>query len=296
MRLPTLNLLGPGRLGRSLAYLWQQTGVLQIQDIVSRDITHSQQAVTFIGAGHSCALDNIRPADFTLVATSDDVMADAVAALAAKTKLRKGDVIFHCSGALPSTLLIPLKTEGVGIASIHPLASFATPETAVKQFSGTFCGCEGDAAALTRLGPIFDAIGAQRFIVDPAQKTLYHAGAVLACNDLVALMEAALRCMAAAGIARDIAWQALRQMAMGTLNNLDNLTPAQALTGPIARGDATTVTRQMAATQALDANVAATYRTLGQMAMELAASRPVDQGRLNPNQIAALQQALRQEP
>ncbi|MGQ5522313.1 Rossmann-like and DUF2520 domain-containing protein [Chitinimonas sp. PSY-7] len=296
MSLPTLNLIGPGRLARSLAYLWQQAGVLHIQDIVGRDPVHCQEAAAFIDAGKVCTLTAIRPADFTLVATPDDALVSTAEMFAATGMVRTGDVIFHCSGALASTVLTPLKTAGALIGSVHPLASFANPAVAVKQFDGTYCGCEGDRVAIERLAPLFDAIGARRFMIDPAQKTLYHAGAVLACNNLVALMETALRCMAAAGITRDTAWQALRPLVVGTLNNLDKLPAAEALTGPIARGDAATVASQMAATSALDAKVAASYHSLGLVALELAAARPIEQGGLTSKQLAALEQALRPKP
>ncbi|QNM95855.1 Rossmann-like and DUF2520 domain-containing protein [Chitinimonas koreensis] len=271
MPLPTFNLIGPGRLGRTLARLWHDAGLLAVARLVGRDAHGIAAARDFIGAGSPATLDALEPADFTLIATPDDALAATAAALAAGGAVRPGDVVFHCSGALPSEALAPVRAAGGLVASVHPLKSFADPARAIADFAGTRCGCEGDAAALARLAPLFDAIGAQRFALDPAGKTLYHAAAVLACNDLVALMDAALRCMAAAGVPRETAWPALRPLIDGTLANLDRLAPAEALTGPVARGDAATVARQLAATTVLDPAVGEAYRALGALALRLAA-------------------------
>lgn len=267
MALPTLNLIGPGRLGQSLAHLWHAQGLVTMGGVAGRDAARTAAALAFIGAGRAYALADLPPADLTLFAVPDDHLAEAVGRLPASAA---GRVAFHCSGALSSAVLAPLRAQGCHVASVHPLKSFAQPALAVAGFEGTRCACEGDAAALDMLGPLFDGIGARRFALDASRKTLYHAGAVLACNDLVALMEAALRCMAAAGVPSETAWPALRPLIDGTLANLDRLPPSAALTGPIARGDAGTVARQQAATAALDPAVADVYRTLGRLALQLA--------------------------
>lgn len=274
MSLPTLNLIGPGRLGRSLARLWHDAGVLTVGGIVGRSLPGAAAACDFIGAGQPTTLAGLPPAELTLIATPDAELATSAAALAALAIARPGDIVFHCSGALPSSVLDALRVQGAELASVHPLCSFADPALALGQFGGSYCGCEGDAPALARLAPLFDAIGARRFAIEASGKTLYHAAAVLACNDLVALMEAALRCMAAAGVPAATAWPALRPLIDGTLANLDCLPPAEALTGPVARGDADTVARQLAATAALDPAVADSYRSLAVLALQLAAAKP----------------------
>jgi predicted short-subunit dehydrogenase-like oxidoreductase (DUF2520 family) len=273
----TINVIGPGRLGCTLARLWRDAQLVRVEGVFARDRTHADEAITFVGAGRYESFETLRSTDFTLLAVPDDAIAGVAQTLAATGCVRPGDVVFHCSGALSSGVLAPLAREGALLASVHPLKSFADPAIAIKDFAGTYCACEGDAQALARLAPLFDAIGARRFDVDPASKTLYHAGAVLACNDLVALMEAALRCMEAAGVERNVAWPALRPLIAGTLENMDRLSTQGALTGPVARGDAETVARQMAATGALDPHVADVYRSLGHFALQLARLDP--QGR-----------------
>lgn len=99
-------------------------------------------------------------------------------------------------------------------------------------------------------------------------------------------MESALRAMEAAGLSRDTAWQALRPLVESTVHNIGALGVAQALTGPVARGDADTVTRQMTATTNADPLLGTIYRDLSRMALTLAAPQ------LPTARLEALQQAL----
>jgi predicted short-subunit dehydrogenase-like oxidoreductase (DUF2520 family) len=267
---PRFNLIGPGRLGQTLTRLWQDAGLVTVAGILGRTPARSVAAREFIGAGRLVDSWSALPAaQLTLLATPDDMLTAVAHALAESDAIRPGDVVFHCSGAVASDVLAPLRARGALLASIHPLKSFTVPARAIHDFGGTYCGCEGDAAALALLAPLFDAIGARRFLLDPAHKLLYHAGAVLACNHLVTLMEAALRCMEQAGVPRATAWPALRPLINGTLANLDCSGTEGALSGPVARGDVETVRQEIAATRQAGAEVSEAYRILSALAAEL---------------------------
>jgi predicted short-subunit dehydrogenase-like oxidoreductase (DUF2520 family) len=267
---PRFNLIGPGRLGQTLTRLWQDAGLIVVAGILGRTPVRSAVAREFIGAGRLVDSWAALPAaPLTLLATPDDLLAATARTLAESDAIRPGDVVFHCSGAVASDALAPLRARGALLASVHPLKSFTAPQRAIHDFAGTYCGCEGDAAALALIVPLFDAIGARRFALDPAHKLLYHAGAVLACNHLVALMEAALRCMEQAGVPRATAWPALRPLIDGTLANLDSSGTQGALSGPVARGDVETVRQEIAVTRQAGAEVSEAYRILSTLAAEL---------------------------
>ena len=273
----SFNLIGPGRLGQTLGHLWVRAGLVNLQALAGRDVARLHAASTFIAPGlpvQTClALAELPPAAITLIATPDDVLPLLADELMAAPALRAGDIVFHCSGATPSSALAPLRQRGVWVASVHPLKSFADPCSAAASFSGTWCGAEGDAAALMLLQPLFEAVGGHWFALQTEHKLLYHAGAVLACNHLVALLDAALRCMAAAGLPHAAALTALQPLIAGTLNNVMQHGTVAALTGPAARGDMRVLTAQSAATHQLDAAVGAVYDALTVVALELAASK-----------------------
>lgn len=267
----SINILGPGRTGRSLAALLARAGGCAVQDVLARSAATAESAVAFIGAGRAITrIGDLRRADLWLLAPPDAAIAPLAEALAAAAVLREGDVVFHCSGALPSSLLAPLRAAGARVASVHPLKTFADPVAAVAGFAGTWCTLEGDDAALQRLQPLFESLGARCARIDPAGKTLYHAAAVLMCNDLVALMEAGLRAGEAAGLERGAVQAMMAPLVRETLDNVLALGTVRALTGPVARGDAAVVERQIGELQHRDPKIAEVYRALNAMALDLA--------------------------
>jgi predicted short-subunit dehydrogenase-like oxidoreductase (DUF2520 family) len=280
----TLNVIGCGRVGKTLARLFARERVFEVQDLLSGTAEGVRAAAGFIGAGRAVAvIAGMRAADVWMITPPDGRIESCAAALAEAGKTAAGSIVFHCSGALPSTVLAPLRDRGAAIAGIHPLKSFAEPALAVESFAGTPCAAEGDAAALARLTPAFERIGAVVFPFDATRKTEYHAAGVLASNDLVALLEAALRCYAQAGFARGDALRLMEPLVRETVNNVFRLGPAAALTGPVARGDAAVVARQRAAL-ASHPELAAVYRELGRIALELAR----EQGRAPAEALAAV--------
>ena len=238
MSLPTLNIVGCGRLGRSLGRLWNDSGVFQLQDLHNRGAAGADAARAFIGAGAVVAqMAELRPAQAWLIATPDAAIAPTAAALASARVVPAGACVFHSSGARSSALLAPLAAAGAVLASAHPAMSFATPQRAIAAFAGCYCGIEGDAAARQLLEPAFAAIGARCFMLEAEHKLLYHAGSVFASNFSVVLLDLALRAYRRAGLSDETGLGLLRPLVEGAVANALALGPAAALTGPAARGD-----------------------------------------------------------
>ena len=276
----TLNIIGAGRVGRTLAALWRQHQVFAIQAVLNRTPGSTRDAIQFIGAGVAVdALPAMPPADVWLLATPDGEIAHAASALAASGLMRPGDVALHCSGALASDELCALAAAGVHVASVHPLKSFADAGAAVRSFAGTFSTAEGDAAALVLLTPAFEKIGARVTTIDASSKTLYHAASVMVCNYLTALMEAGLQCYEKAGLPRDTASAMMEPLVRETVDNVFKFGTVKALTGPIARGDHTVVQRQLNALDNADPRLAAIYRALGAVALDLSRQQGAAEGK-----------------
>lgn len=288
----TLNIIGPGRVGCTMGALLQRAGLCAVQDVLSAEIATAESAIAFIGAGRAVrVLREMRPANLWLLTPPDAAITSVATALASAGHVRQGDVVFHCSGSQPSSLLAPLAEAGALLASVHPLKSFADPATAVQTFQGTYCAAEGDAAALAALTPLFEQLGAQVAVIDPAGKTLYHAASVLVCNDLTALMEAGLRAYEKAGIERTTAQKMMEPLVRETLDNVIALGTTRALTGPVARGDADVLERQLAALNTLDPRIADAYRALNRIALDLARA----QGGASAAALDAVERALKRD-
>lgn len=266
-----LNIVGAGKVGRTLGRLFGEHAVFTIGDILNRTVESASEAVAFIGAGRAVAdYGDMQQADAWMIACADDTIATCCEALAGSGRLHSGSVVFHCSGALTSGELAAAASQGARLASIHPIRSFADPTDATASFAGTWCGTEGDAAALALLSPAFEAIGARLVAIDPKAKTIYHAAAVIACNYLVTMMDSAVHAYGAAGVPQEIALELMEPLVRGTVDNVFRHGPARALTGPIARGDLDTVRRQSAALNGWNSEYGTLYDQLARLTMDLA--------------------------
>lgn len=267
----TLNIVGAGRVGRVFAQLFASNAVFLVQDVLDRSATSCAEAIAFIGAGTAASrYQELRPADVTMLAVPDDQIALCCAELVQYGQIGADSLVFHSSGALSSAELLPASALGAAVASAHPIRSFADTAAVARHFNGTFCGLEGDPRAVALLEPALSAIGARVIPLQASTKTLYHAASVFACNYLVTLMDVALKAYVAAGIPEQLARQMAEPLVSETVSNVFRLGPAQALTGPIARGDLATVARQQQAVDAWDSSAGQLYKTLAEATKELA--------------------------
>lgn len=269
----TLNLVGCGKVGKTLGRLWQQHQTLQIQDVLTTSAASAQAAVDFIGAGRAVnELSAMRPADLWLLAVPDRQIAVSAQALAAAitTQAQSPALAFHASGALTAGELQALQALGWQTASAHCILSFASPAVALQQFAGTPCGLEGEAAALAQLQPLLTAIGAECFAVEADKKVLYHAAAVFGTNFLPVLQALAEDLWRDSGVPPELLPRLRASLLRNAVDNVLALGPTGALTGPAARGDAALVQRQGQAVSDWDPTAGEAYRALSELARRLA--------------------------
>jgi predicted short-subunit dehydrogenase-like oxidoreductase (DUF2520 family) len=281
--LKTLNIIGAGRVGRSLAHLWHKQGVFAVQDVLTRSQTSAVDAVQFIGAGRAVTnICSMRAADVWMLAVPDSQI-NAVAKELAKELAKKekntpiagvfvdsSAIIFHCSGALSSAELQPLRDKGSQIASAHCLLSFSAPSSAVTQFLGTPCALAGDVPAKQALQPTFEAIGANCFDIAEKDKILYHAAAVFATNFLPVLQVVAADLWRVSGMPEAMIAPLHASLLQKAVQNITALGAAKALTGPAARGDVELVALQGAAVTRWSEQAGAAYAALSQLASQIA--------------------------
>lgn len=270
----SLNIIGCGRVGQTLARLWHDSRCYRVQDVLTRSEGSASDAIRFIGAGRTVSqMTDMRAAEVWMLAVPDRQIAEVAAHLAPIWGTRPTATAFHCSGALASTELAALTTVGWQVASAHCLLSFANPDSARQQFAGTPCALEGTPAALTELEPSFSTIGAYCFALAVEHKLLYHAGAVFATNFVPVLQALANQLWTETGMPPEVAAHLNATLLKNVVDNIVTLGPAGALTGPAARGDLALVQRQSEAVSAWNATAGEAYVALSQLAAKLAARR-----------------------
>jgi len=233
----TLSCIGAGRLGKTLCRLLSDT--VNIQQVVNRSLASSQRAVDFIGSGLAAPITDLQAANIWLIATPDSQIETAYKQLQASGVLNNKAIVFHCSGSTSASVLYSSNSD-IGVASVHPIHSFADPQKSLNHFPGCHCAIEGQPDAVEELHSLFESIGALPFIIDSQHKALYHSATVMACNYLVSLLQTSQQILTAAGVdGRN--GNPLESLIRQTLNNYLDTNAASALTGPIARGDSKTI-------------------------------------------------------
>ncbi len=116
---------------------------------------------------------------------------------------------------------------------MHPLQTFPTVQAAIAKLPGSYCFIEGDARACAVLESLAKAIGALPVRIAPETKALYHAGAAVASNYLVTLLDAAAAMVALAmggsdDAERARALAALAPLVKATMENALQLGPERA--------------------------------------------------------------------
>jgi predicted short-subunit dehydrogenase-like oxidoreductase (DUF2520 family) len=166
-------------------------------------------------------------ADLVLLCVPDQEIAEVA------TRLSDGPWVAHVSGATPLSSLSP----HVRRFGLHPLQTF-TRARGAEQIDGAWAGVTAETdEARARAWWLADRLGLRAFDLRDDRRVLYHAGAAVASNFLVTLYRSASLLFERAGAPPE----ALIPLMRRTIDNGFDLT------GPIARGDWSTVNAHLSA-------------------------------------------------
>jgi predicted short-subunit dehydrogenase-like oxidoreductase (DUF2520 family) len=177
--------------------------------------------------------------------------------------------IVHCSGALGLDALSALDASPRG--SFHPLQSFPEPREP-SAFRGITVAVDATTPALARrLAALARGIGARPRRVGDDERVAYHAAAVFASNFVDVVIAEAVGLLERIGWTEKESLDALMPLVEGAVSNIRRRGPVKAMTGPIRRGDAETVSRHLAVMDNVDL-----YRMLALVALEIAQEAGLD--------------------
>lgn len=235
-----IGIVGLGRVGTLMAYLLAERDheVKVVLSSASRE-NYAQVEHHHLPIG---TLEEIaQETDLLLITTPDGVIPKIVEKLAKMENLPCTGV-FHLSGSHSPAVLAPLREKGISVGSFHPLQSIARLQEGLKNLPGTSFTFSGDKVLIPWVTSFTESINCRLLIApDDLNQILYHGGASIVSNFLVILTQMGIDCLTEAGFSPAQAQQALLPLMEGTLNNLRHLPPEKALTGPIVRGDVTTI-------------------------------------------------------
>ena len=261
--LQKIAILGAGRVGQGLALALKQTrhsivALWNRAEPVSLNESLKAQLVT----DDLATAPFLTKASLVLVTVSDAAIEKVARQLVQNPHLEKSTIVAHTSGSLPATTLAPLPSKSIG--SFHPMASCSTPERAARVLKSCHFTLEGSPEACQRLQEIAISLGASSSKLETSQKARYHAACVMASNLMVALFHQATIEAREAGL--DAPHLPLSQLATNTLQHIKEQGVQNALTGPVRRGDLSTIRTHL---ETLSGRSSEVYRLLSQGAQEL---------------------------
>lgn len=249
--------IGAGRVGRGLAYVFRTAGL----DVLGVHARTAREGATTSGSLPRAMAE----ANVIVVAVSDTSLDDVCRELADAARLRKsvtpGTVVLYTSGSATPAALHELRAAGSPCGTFHPLAPFSSAERGAAILRDGWVGIDGDPVACATSRRLAAAIGARTVNIPAGGKSLYHAAAVIASDFPVILAGLAARLLAEAGVERRAAEQVTHRLMSGAVDNLAHGSPMDVLTGPAARGDSDAISAHRAALRR-DPDLLAVYDAL----------------------------------
>ena len=281
-----IAVVGAGTVGTAVAFLLARAGH-RIVAVSGRSETARRAGSYLPGVPVLAPEAAAAAAEVVVLGTPDDAVEPVATALAAAGAVGPGTAVVHLSGALGIDALGEARASGAEVLAVHPLQTFPDVDAAVARLPGSPVAVTAGAEDGFRLGErLARDIGGSPFRLDDELRPLYHAAAVFASNYLVTTSAIAEALFATAGVPDPAAAMAPLQRA--SLDHVERLGPAAALTGPAVRGDAGTIRRNLEALARHAPDTVAAYVAMARASLDLAERS----GRLAPDARARVEDVL----
>jgi predicted short-subunit dehydrogenase-like oxidoreductase (DUF2520 family) len=280
----TVGLISAGRAGTVLAAALASAGHRLAAVTAPSPVSLARVAAMLPAADVLPAREVARAAtDLLLLAVPDDNLAPLVDQLA--SAVHPGQVIAHTSGAHGIGVLAPATARGARPLALHPAMTFTGEAADLDRLPGVSYG----VTAPDELRPlatwlISDLEGCPEWVAEQ-HRPLYHAALAHGANHLVTLVNDAVDQLHDAGLADPA--RLLGPLLAAALHNALSRGD-EALTGPVARGDAGTIAGHLATLTFAAPDAVPAYRALAHRT----ADRAITAGLVSPQAAEALLDVL----
>ena len=276
----TIGIVGAGRIAQSLGHLLNRRGATVVS-VAARRWASAEGAALFIGSpARPVTLSQLTAeADHLILCVTDSAL-PALAQELQRNGFSRGCVL-HTSGGAGLLPLASLAAAGVATGVLHPLQTVPTPEAGATNLPGSYFAIGGDLPAVEWANELVALLQGHALHIEADAWPLYHAAAVMASNYQCALVDSALELLVCSGIDRETALAAIGPIIRAAAHNNAVHGPVNALTGPIARGDAGTVTAHLTALAAASLETRQLYVAAGLRTLPIAQERGLPEAAVN---------------
>lgn len=281
----TVGVIGVGRAGAPLAAALARAGHRVVAAHAVSGRSRARAADLLPGVPLLDEAEVLAAADLVLLTVPDDVLPQLVAGLAEAGAITPGQFLVHASGRHGVAVLDPATQVGALPLALHPVMTFTGSRVDLDRLSG----CPFGITSPEVLRPVAEALvvemGGDPVWVPETARPLYHAALANGANHLVTLVALTLELLAEASV--DKPADLVRPLLTAALDNVLRLGD-EALTGPVVRGDASTVAAHLDVLARTAPEARAAYLAMAR----LTADRALAAGRLDPGAAEALLDVL----
>ncbi len=276
----SIGLVSAGRVGTAVGAALERRGHV-VSAVVARSRRSRDLAADRLPEARvTDAVSVAKSSELLILAVPDSALPGVVAELAAAEAFRPGHIVVHVAGAVGADVLRPAADAGAVVVAAHPAMTFTGGAADVDRMEG----CSWALTSPDEIGLVVGQMlvmetGGLPVTVAESHRALYHAALAHGANHLVTLVNDAAEALAASfsvmpggqvegdpdGMlgpdAQALARRTLEPLLRAALDNV-LASGDSALTGPVMRGDAVTVSRHLDALEDVDGGIASGYRAL----------------------------------
>ena len=285
-----LGFIGAGRAATALSLGLQLRGY-DVAAVASRTPSSAEKLAGHIDGCAPCAdPQSVADAcDLVFITTPDS----AIEPVASRLRWRAGAWVVHCSGAESADILDAARDQGALTGSFHPMQTFpGTENVDASVLSGIAYAVEGSPPLSDALKEMAGALGGWAVEIGPQDRALYHLSGFLACGAVVALMAQASEVWKVMGYTREQGQEVLLPILKSTVDSIEVRGIPAALTGPISRGDISTVIKHLDALESRAPSVVPIYCRTALEAVSLSREKGGIDGRIEQELTQLLEERL----
>ena len=276
----SIGLVSAGRVGTAVGAALERRGHV-VSAVVARSRRSRDLAADRLPEARvTDPVSVAKSGELLILAVPDSALPGVVAELAAAEAFRPGHIVVHVAGAVGAEVLRPAADAGAVVVAAHPAMTFTGGAADVDRMEG----CSWALTSPDEIGLVVGQMlvmetGGLPVTVAESHRALYHAALAHGANHLVTLVNDAAEALAASfsvmpggrvegdpdGMlgpdAQALARRTLEPLLRAALDNV-LASGDSALTGPVMRGDAVTVSRHLDALEDVDGGIASGYRAL----------------------------------
>lgn len=240
-----IGFIGAGKVGFSLGRYFAEHG-LDVIGYYSKRPESAKEAADFTNTRkYDTIAELLRDSDTLFLTVPDGRIGEVWDCM--KNLEIKNKIICHCSGSISSAAFFDGEERGAYVYSVHPLYAISSKYESWQELGKAYFTLEGSVGRREEMAQTLRRAGLQVMITTPENKTLYHCGAVVVSNLAAGLYALGADILECCGFGKEDAQKALAPLFLGNATAVAERGPVEALTGPVERGDASTIEKHIAA-------------------------------------------------